>query len=220
MKPTQSAHFEHSSLLRLVSWLGSQKECDGKLSGGHMVQEIEKILDLYLAHGPSYQLQTAFNSLAARETTFGRVALRLKVRPTDEKSGLSVLRSAVLAMTPNEKAEIKRSYESGSGQEKLGQFFSKLPTKSTNRILSFYKPRLLGAVHNPLFDLWLTLLSPEAASRLRRCRTTDCQRFFVAWPGKKEYCSKTCRNRFWSRPRRAANEHKKPRSTRSRPRTR
>ena len=137
------------------------------------------------------------------------MALRLKVRLTDEKSGLSFLRSVGLRLTLEEKVEINRSYESSSDQKKLEKFFSKLPAKSTKQILSAYRPRLLGAVHNPLFDLWLTLLMPESISLMRRCQNVDCQKYFVAWPSKKQFCSSTCRNRHWNRPRRIASGHGK-----------
>ena len=212
--------YEHSSLFRLVGWLNAQKTWDGKLRGGHMVKAIANILDLYRDHGPSYQLQTAFNSLASRKPKFGRVALRLRVRPVDERGGQSVLRSTGHRLTPEEKAEIKRSCESNSGEDMVRKFLSKLPPKATKQILNAYQPQLMGAVHNPLFDLWLTLLIPQAANRIRQCLHSDCQKYFVAWPSKKEFCSSTCRNRHWNRPRRIASGHNKSRKAPFRSRTR
>lgn len=197
--------YESSPLFRLTAWLALHKAWDNGLSGGRLVQKIENILDLYLAHGASSELQATFNSLAAREPKLGRVTLRLKIKPTNEESALKAFREI------QKKAEIKT--ESGTDREKLLSILSTTPPANLRKqFLEASRPRLVGAINNPLLDLWLTLLAPVTASRLRRCRTLDCQNFFVAWPGKKEFCSDTCRNHFWNRPRRVEQQHRKPRT--------
>ena len=98
------------------------------------MSDIKEILDLYVEHGPSGKVQTAFNALAAGEPKFGKVALRLRVRPTDMPRALTALSSTTRTMPPKEKAQIKRLIESGTLQENPAKAFSNLPTKSAKQI--------------------------------------------------------------------------------------
>lgn len=198
--------FEQSPLYRLVAWLSSQKSLGNVLRGGNLVESIENVLDLYLADGPSERLQNAFNALAARRRHYGRVALRLRVRPTNPRKAWRLLEQSIqsLASSP---AQMRAIVGSNPDSRAVAKVLSLIPSKSSDQIRDYLKPRLVGAIPNPLFDLWLTLLDPEAARRLRRSKTEDCKRYFIAWPAKKEFCSSTCRNRFWTRPRRRGEGH-------------
>src|SRR5215472_10896292 len=111
---------------RLLAWLESQHSWGLKLGGGHLVHAIEKILDLYLANkGPSAELQTVFNALAAREKKYGRVFLRLRSRPRDPKKAEEILRRTVARIHPEQKAEFQKAVESGA----IGAALKLLPEK-------------------------------------------------------------------------------------------
>lgn len=214
-----------SPLTRLLGWLSSQGSwISHPLHKDHSIKPgIEEILDLYIAHGPHDQVQTAFNALAARHKDYGRVPLRLRVRPRDFPSleralrdsfealrnsanpklrgGQKALTSAQLdqkARADDVVSAVERAIQKGS----LTSAFSRLRLSRTAKVS--LQPTLVGAVTNPVFDLWLVLLDPELAGRVRRCLAPQCGEFFAAWPQKKTYCSEACRNRFWNRPRRAA----------------
>lgn len=214
-----------SPLTRLLVWLSSQRRWishprhkDHRIGSG-----IERILDLYIAHGPRSQVQTAFNAFAAKHNDYGRVPLRLKLRPRDlpgleqaVQDSFETLRDAAKlkpepgqeVLTSTQQAQKARAGAVVSAVEiaiqagSLTNAFSALKLSRTAKLS--LQPTLVGAVANPVFDLWLVLLDPELANRIRRCQLSQCGKFFAAWPLKKTYCSDACRNRFWNRPRRAA----------------
>lgn len=161
----------------------AQKSWNCELSGGHLVQEIETILDLYLLHGPSYKVQTAFNALAAREPKFGRIVLRLRARPIAKKGAHARIGRMVDRLTSEEKERIAHIRQSGTEEEVMNSLSSMLPSDSRDKILASF-PFQLFAPQNLLFDLWLVLLNPHAAGALRRCKNSACRMFFIAWPRK------------------------------------
>lgn len=202
-------------LSRLLDWLASQRGwiAPPLHKTHHIGPGIEAILDLYIAHGASSQVQTAFNALAARHKDHGRVPLRLRVRPSDLEGLTLALEKSGKALTSIQQSEAQKAVEAG---DIVGALQHLNLSQASKRLL---QPSLVGAGRNPLFDLWLVLLDPEAASRIRRCPGPECGKFFGAWPQKKSFCSDACHNRFWSRPRRRASGHSKPRKNRP-PRTR
>ena len=206
--PTNHSSFaQDSPVLRLIALCDSQR-------GSDVVQRIEAILDIYLTEGPSYQVQTAFNALAAREKKYGRVALRLRAKSNDKEKAGKIIEANLKRLT-HKLAEIQVARQSGN----IPALLKMLPEQAAINLVKSLQPRLLGVINNPLFDLWLVLLDEESAQRLKRCKNQACRKFFLAWPRKKEYCSGTCRNQSWNRPRRAASGHRKPRSTRHKPRS-
>ena len=199
-----NTHQQTNSLFRLIAWL---RVLRGQPLGG----AIESILDEYMESGISSEVQHSFNALAARDKKYGRVSLRLRVAPSSDIEALArELERAI--KTSREEAIVSVQTKS------LEPLWNKLPDKSKRAILKSSAPCFVGAVSNPLFDLWLTLLDENKAQRLRRCKLQSCRRFFIGWPGKKAFCSPACRDRHWTRPARKQAGHKpKPRS--SRPRT-
>ena len=196
--PTNHSSFaQDSPVLRLIALCDSQR-------GSDVVQRIEAILDIYLTEGPSYQVQTAFNALAAREKKYGRVALKLRAEPNDKEKAGKILEANLKRLT-HKLAEIQVARQSGN----IPALLKMLPEQAAINFLKSWQPRLLGVINNPLFDLWLVLLDEESAQRLKRCKCQTCRKFFIAMPLKKEYCSTTCRNCYWTRPQRKRAEHKR-----------
>ena len=164
------------------------------------VRRLKTFSIFILDEGPSYHVQTAFNALAARERNYGRVTLRLRSKPYDIKKAGKIYKNTI----KNLKDKNQLSIEKGN----IGSALKILPERAASNFFKALGPRLLGVVNNPVFDLWLTLLDEESARRLRRCKYQECHKFFIAWPRKKEYCSTTCRNCFWTRPQRKSASHK------------
>ncbi|HEV8328154.1 MAG TPA: hypothetical protein VGQ08_11775 [Nitrospiraceae bacterium] len=209
--------YEHSSLYRLVSWLDSLNTT--ALKDRFLAPKIEAIIDFYRKdHGPSHRVRAAFNSLAA-ESKYGRVALRLEVGPVDRSSANTAIRDAIHELNSEQKAKIHHILKSGTDEEKV-EILSEFPPKAITKGMTALQFRARGAISNPLFDLFLTIFDPEAMRRLNRCKSPACARYFVAWPGKKTYCSDFCRNRYWNRPRRREERHGTNRPRPVRPRTR
>lgn len=226
-----SANIEPDSpLLRLLDFLAWQRSGCGRLDPRlesdllGMARGIDEILDLYIRHKASREVQHRFNSLAAKFENYGRVPLRLNLGARDFSSlkqamgdsfevlrksanpklgrGSKALTSAQLAQKARANA-IASAVDAALQADSLTSAFSYLKLRRAAKVS--LQPTLVAAVTaNPMFDLWLVLLDPELAGRVRRCPTSQCGQFFAAWTGKKTFCSDLCRNRFWNRSRRAA----------------
>ena len=201
MPVSSNASQESNSLFRLIAWLD-------KYRGQPLGEAIELILDHYIESGPSTYVQTSFNALAARHRKYGRVSLRLRVRRGINQKLLDRALSRIIEKDPQRAIHLTQT-------KGLKSLLKESPLESVNAIQKAVAPRLLGVVQNPLFDLWLTLLDEEKASRLRRCKFQACRRFFVSWPGKKAFCSPNCRDRHWTRPERRKAGHKHQRKSRT-----
>lgn len=190
-------------LARLIAWLDMQEGIEDR-KVQRIVTGIKTILNTYIEHGPSSHVQSAFNHLAAREHQYGRAILRLRAR-TDSAGIKKVLGRSLSKLSSDETMALETLVEKGDFRGALGR----LPEKTIMKLQHTLRPRLLAVLRNPLFDLWLTLLDDAQASRVRKCRLIECQRFFIAWTKKKEFCSGNCRNRYWTRPQRKAAGHKR-----------
>lgn len=219
-----------SPLLRLLDFLVWQRSGGGGLDSHHkndlpgMARGIEELLGLYIRHKASREVQHRFNSLAAKFENYGRVPLRLSLRARDFPSLKQAMRDSFEALWKstnpklgrgskaltsaqlNQKARadaIASAVDAALQADNLTSAFSALKLRRAAKVT--LQPTLVAAVTaNPVFDLWLVLLDPELAGRVRQCPTPQCGQFFAAWSLKKTYCSDACRNRFWNRPRRAA----------------
>lgn len=188
-----------------------------------MARGIEELLDLYIRHKASREVQHRFNSLVAKFENYGRVPLRLSLRARDFPSLKQAMRGSFEALWKSANPKLGRGSKALTSAQleqkaradaiasavhealqadSLTRAFSALKLRRVAKVS--LQPTLVAAVTaNPMFDLWLVLLDPELARRVRRCPTHQCGQFFAAWPGKKKYCSDSCRNRFWNRSLRA-----------------
>lgn len=198
--------YEESAVHRLVSCLNHfLAEEQPYHPNPDLMPDIANVLDLFIQNGPCSQVQAAFNSLAARHRHYGRVALRVAVKLKNETALSKEMHKLVRKLSAEETDHIQRVRL--TEPDNVTHLLLKQHPEAKEGLLRAMSPRLVGKVINPVFDLFLTLLDPTLIGRVRRCKAPACGRYLIAIPGKKEYCSGRCRNRFWSREMRRTSGH-------------